>query len=60
MTFQLIYWGTYTWVYPYIYLFISIFLFRLTTKTYLSPQLLLYLPMDVPIQNPTCLYFYAN
>ena len=29
-------------------------LFRLTIKTFLSPQLLVYLPIDVPIHDPTC------
>ena len=35
-------------------------LFCLTTKCYLSPQLFVYLPIDVPIHDPTCsfLYFY--
>ena len=32
-------------------------LFRLTTKTYLSPQLLLYLPIDVPVHYPTCSFW---
>ena len=31
--------------------------FHLTTKTYLSPQLLVYLPIDVPVHDPTCSYF---
>ena len=29
-------------------------LFHLTTKTYLSPQLLVYLPIDVPVHDSTC------
>jgi len=36
------------------YLFTFIPLFHLTTKTYLSPQLLVYLPIDVPVHNRTC------
>ena len=28
-------------------------LFRLTTKTYLSQQLLVYMPIDLPAQDPT-------
>ena len=37
-------------------------LFRLTTKTYLSPQLLLYLPTYVPVHYPTCSFwlFHSN
>ena len=37
-----------------IYLFSFMFLFHLTTKTYLSPQLLVYLPIDVPVHDRTC------
>ena len=33
-------------------------LFHLTTKTYLSPQLLVYLPIDVPVHDPTCSFSY--
>ena len=29
-------------------------LFHLTTKTYLSPQLLVYIPIDVPAEGLTC------
>ena len=29
-------------------------LFCLTTKTYLSPQLLVYIPKDLPVHDPTC------
>ena len=28
--------------------------FGLTTKTYLSPQLFVYLPINVPVHDPTC------
>ena len=37
-------------------------LFRLTTETYLSPQLLVYMSTDVPAQNPTrlCSYFHSD
>ena len=38
----------------YIYLFTFMLLFRLTIKTYLSPQLLVYLPIFVPVHGPTC------
>ena len=34
-------------------------LFRLTTKTYLSPQPLVYLPIDVPVHNPTHSFSYS-
>ena len=54
MTFQLVYWGTYTEIHPkLIYLFTFMLLIRLTTKTYLSPQLLVYMSTDVPAQDPT-------
>ena len=33
------------------------FLFRLTSKTYLSPQLLVYLPIDVPVHYTTCSFW---
>ena len=36
------------------------FFFCLTTKTYLSPQLLVYLPIDVPAQDPACSFLYLN
>ena len=35
-------------------LFTLMLLFRQTTNTYLSPQLLVYMPIDVPIHDPTC------
>ena len=37
------------------------FLLCLRTKTYLSPQLLVYLPLKVPLHGPTCSfsYFYS-
>ena len=55
MTVQLIYWGTYTQIHrKYIYLFTFMLFFRLTTKTYLSPQLLVYMHTDVPVHDPTC------
>ena len=40
------------------YLFIFILLLCLTTKTYLSPQILVYLPIDVPFHDPTCSFSY--
>ena len=43
-----------------VYLFIFMFFFCLTTKTYLSPQLLVYLPIDVPAQGHTCSFLYLN
>ena len=53
---QLIYWGTYTQIHRKILfpLFTIMLLFHLTIKTYLSPQLLVYLPIDVPVHDPTC------
>ena len=33
-------------------------LFRLTTKTYLSPQLFLYMPIDVPVHDSTCILLF--
>ena len=57
ITFQLIYWGTYTQIYPKIKLFIFMLLFCLTTKTYLSPQLLVYVPIDLPVHYPTCSFW---
>ena len=38
----------------YIYLFTFMLLFRLTTKTYLSPQLLVDMHIAVPVHDPTC------
>ncbi len=32
-------------------------LFCLTTKTYLSPQLLVYMPIDLPVHYPTCSFW---
>ena len=56
MTFQLVYLGSYTHICTRkgMYLFTLMFFFGLTTKTYLSPQLLLYLPIDVPVHDHTC------
>ena len=48
MTFQLIYWGTYTQIHPKLNIPVCL----LTTTTYLSPQLLVYLPIFVPIHGP--------
>ena len=44
----------------YIYLFTFMLLFRLTIKTYLSPQLLVYLPIFVPVHGPTCSFWYFH
>ena len=41
----------------YFYLFIFLLLFCLTTKTYLSPQLLVYMPIDVSVHYPTCSFW---
>ena len=58
ITFQLIYWCTYTQIYPKIklpvYLHASL---CLTTKTYLSSQLLVYMPIDLPVHYPTCSFW---
>ena len=52
-TFEVIYWSTYPRsTRKYIYLFTFMLLFHLTIKTYLSPQLLVYLPIFVPIHGP--------
>ena len=59
MTFQLVYWGTYTQIHPKIYLPVYLHAF-LSTKTYLSPQLLVYMHIDVPVHDPTCSYCYSN
>ena len=40
------------------YLFTLMLLFRLTTKTYLSSQLLVYLPIHVPVHDHTCSFLY--
>ena len=63
MTFQLIYWGTYPQIHPKINLPVYLMLlFRLTIKTYLSPQLLVYLPIFVPVHGPTgsISYFHSD
>ena len=53
VTFQLTYWGTYTQIYPTIDL--PVFLHAsLSTKAYMSPQLLVYIPTDLPVHYPTC------
>ena len=61
VTFPLIWWGMHTQIYLKIYLFIFMLLLCLTTKTYLSPQLLVYLPINVPVHDPACSfsYFYS-
>ena len=64
MTFQLIYWGTYTQIhlktYLPIYLHAFFFFFNLTTKTYLSPQLLVYMHIDAAVHDPTCSCSYCH
>ena len=60
MTFQLIYWGSYPQIHLKINLFTLMLLFRLTIKTYLSPQLLVYLPIFVPVHGPTCSFSYFH
>ena len=50
MTFQLIYWGTYTQI--------LMLLLCLRTKTYLLSQLLVYLPLNVPDHDPACSFSY--
>ena len=62
VTFQLICLGTYTHrsTRKYIYLFTFMLFFRLTTKTYLSPQQLLYMHLDVPVRDPTCSCSYCH
>jgi len=50
VTFSLICWGMYTQV--------LMLLLCLGTKTYLSPQLLVYLPLNVPDHDPACSFSY--
>jgi len=38
-------------------LFIFLLLFCLTTKTYLPPQPLVYMPIDLPVHYPTCSFW---
>ena len=40
------------------YLLTFMLIFRLTINIYLSPQLLVYLPIDVPVHDPTCSFSY--
>ena len=51
MTFQLIYWGSYTHIHPKINLPVYL---HASLPSNLSPQLLVYLPIDVPVHDPTC------
>ena len=54
MAFQLIYWGTYPQTHPKINLPVTFMLLLCQrTKTYLSSQLLVYLPIYVPVHDPT-------
>ena len=57
MTFQLICWGTYPQIHPKInlplYLHAS-FSSNHKDHNYMSPQLLVYMPIDVPALDPTC------
>ena len=46
-----------TGVRTHVYLFIFRLLFCLSTKTYLSPQLPVYIPIDLPIHYPTCSFW---
>ena len=40
----------------------TVYLFGLRTKFYLSQQLHVYMPLNVPVHDPTCLfpYFYST
>ena len=60
LTVPLICWGMYTQIHTKINL--PVYLLCLRTKTYLSPQLHVYLPLNVPVHDPTCLlsYFYST
>ena len=42
------------------YLFTIMLFFGVTTNTYLSPQLLVYLPIDVPVHDHTCSFSYSR
>ena len=55
MTFQFVYWGTYTQIHVKINLPVYPHAFLLSNhKDYMFPQLLVYLPIDVPVHDPTC------
>ena len=56
ITFPLICWGMYTQIHPKRNL--PVYLLCLRTKIYLSPQLHVYLPLNVPVHDPTCLFSY--
>ena len=60
ITVPLICWGMYTQIHTKINL--PVYLLCLRTKTYLSLQLHAYLPLNVPVHDPTCLfsYFYST
>ena len=62
MSFRLVYWGNYRHISTRkgMYLFTLMLFFGVTTNTYLSPQLLLYLPIDVPVHDPTFLITVKN
>ena len=45
---------THRFTWKSVYLFTLMLLFRLTIKTYLSPQLLLYLPIDISVHDSMC------
>ena len=52
MTFQLVYWSTYTQIHPKIYLYVYLHAFIcLNTKTHLSPQLLVYMTLPVHVHT---------
>ena len=55
MTYQLIYWGTYKQIHLKINLPVYLHApLSSNHKGYLSPQLLVYMPIDVPVHDPMC------
>ena len=58
VTFQLIYWGTYTQIYPKIKLPVYLHASLLSHHKDLPvTQLLVYMPIDLPIHYPTCSFW---
>ena len=58
INFQLIYWGTYTQIYPKIKLPVYLHASLLSNhKDHLPPQLLVYMPIDLPVHYPTCSFW---
>ena len=54
MTFQLIYWGAYTQIHWKVNLPVYLHASLSSNHKGLSPQLLVYMPIDVPVHDPMC------